>query len=396
MKRSHLSQFALIAALTGGTGSAVTAPLYNVTDLGTLGGTTTVARAINASGQITGYSKTASGNANAFIWSGGSMTALGTAGGCCSEGWDINASGHVAGQVTVGSTFHAALFSGGTVLDLGAFGHQEAYAPGIGNAGVLAIRATTPAGASTVNTSYSFAGGVATDIGNLGSTLSAALAMNNGGAIVGLSGYAGSSTDFYHAFVWESGVLTDIGTLGGSARNSVARGINDNGHVVGSSDNTTRTSVHAFFYDGVMHDLGVPSEAFGINNNDWIVGATFSGAGARAMLYEGGLLHDVNTLIDPLDPLFGQIILTDAVAINDGDLIVANGCLASEGCRNSIAINGCPPGEVCRSFLLRPSSVPTNVPEPSTLALIAGASFFWFRVRKLRTARSMHADIELQ
>ena len=59
---------------------AVGAPTYGVTDLGTLGGPTSSASAINASGQVVGAASTASGSQHAFLY-GGAMIDLGTLGG---------------------------------------------------------------------------------------------------------------------------------------------------------------------------------------------------------------------------------------------------------------------------------------------------------------------------
>src|SRR4051812_1340364 len=52
-------------------------PAYTFTDLGTLGGSWSVAYGINASGEVVGTSATASGQAHAFRWSNGRMTDLG-------------------------------------------------------------------------------------------------------------------------------------------------------------------------------------------------------------------------------------------------------------------------------------------------------------------------------
>ena len=59
--------------------AAQTTFTYTLTVLGTLGGTISVGRGVNASGQVTGYSYT-TGNAaqHAFFYSGGMMTDLNT------------------------------------------------------------------------------------------------------------------------------------------------------------------------------------------------------------------------------------------------------------------------------------------------------------------------------
>jgi probable HAF family extracellular repeat protein len=75
-----------------------------VTDLGTLGGTTSLGRAINFSGQIAGHSTTTpdgqlgAAGTHAFRWDDGVMTDLGTLpGGQLSLAWDIARDGTVVG-----------------------------------------------------------------------------------------------------------------------------------------------------------------------------------------------------------------------------------------------------------------------------------------------------------
>jgi probable HAF family extracellular repeat protein len=73
------------------------AQTYKVTDLGTLGGTESIATAISASGEITGGSTNASNVYHAFLYSNGTMTDLGTLGGPSSQGQGINTTGEIAG-----------------------------------------------------------------------------------------------------------------------------------------------------------------------------------------------------------------------------------------------------------------------------------------------------------
>lgn len=76
------------------------APLYGVTDLGTLGGTQTYASGINNSGQVVGTSELPDSSSHAFLYSDGRMTDLGTLGGFGSFAVDINDRGQVAGGIS--------------------------------------------------------------------------------------------------------------------------------------------------------------------------------------------------------------------------------------------------------------------------------------------------------
>jgi hypothetical protein len=118
---------------------------------------------------------------------------------------------------------------------------------------------------------------------------------------------------------------------------SQALGINDRNSVVGSSramfhrkDKTTGVRSEATLWNrkGRAKDLGVlridgypdvNSYAVAVNSSDWAVGWTDNfGNLQRAFLWTPGEgMTDLNGLIDPADPKFGQVTLLSATAINN-------------------------------------------------------------------------------
>jgi probable HAF family extracellular repeat protein len=88
-------------------------------DLGTLGGQSSDARAINASGQVTGESLTSGGSNDGFLYTGGVMTDLGTLGGTDTRGIALNDGGEVVGYSELkNGDYDAFLYMSGTIYDL--------------------------------------------------------------------------------------------------------------------------------------------------------------------------------------------------------------------------------------------------------------------------------------
>jgi probable HAF family extracellular repeat protein len=128
---SGINNSGQIVGLSNLTGSnSFHAMLWNgtvATDLGTLGGPTSVANAINDSGEIAGAADL-SGTTDtitvqhAALWKDGVVTDLGVLGGAVSLAVAINAGGDIVGQSTVSSTLstpsHAVLWSKGQIIDL--------------------------------------------------------------------------------------------------------------------------------------------------------------------------------------------------------------------------------------------------------------------------------------
>jgi len=90
-----------------------------MTDLGTLGGTTSAAFGINTTGTIVGSAETADSATHAFVWQSGTMTDLGTLGGTYSSATAINDQGVVVGTASLANdASRAFVWQSGVMTDL--------------------------------------------------------------------------------------------------------------------------------------------------------------------------------------------------------------------------------------------------------------------------------------
>ena len=276
---------------------------------------------INNSGEVVGQSYTASASpiAHSFLYSGGTLHDLGTFGGNDSGATAINNLGQVVGVADTTGTLaaHAFLYSGGPLMDLGTLGGTTSSANGINDSGQIVGQAFT---GPTIFHAFLYSGGTMSDLGTLGGNNSEAFGINSSGQVVGISDTATAG----HAFLYDGGTMHDLGTLGGTISSALA--INDSGEIVGYADTGTAPK-HAFYYDGTMHDLGTgggsASVAAAINSSGQIVGFFYTSATVtRAFLYSGGVMTDLNTLLEP-GSLATGVFLAAASAINDSGQIAA-------------------------------------------------------------------------
>ncbi len=354
----------------------IQAATYTITDLGTLPHIvpSSYASAINASGQIVGWSSTPNGE-RAFLYANGVMTELGVLtsdnfGASAATG--INASGQIVGWASAdhfGS--RAFLYANGVMTDLGPLtivdgksDHIEAY--GINDSGQIVGAARMQPldpndpnwGGGSRGLAFLYANGAMTALNPLpGFGHTYAYAINANRQIVGALGY--------DSFRYANGVMTNLGTVSTPGFDeSQATAINASGQIVGYAGTSSFGATHPFLYaNGVMTDLGALGDAYhtratGINAGGQIVGTSMKdccdNVTTDSFLYSGGQMVNLNSLL-PATSGWTQL---GANAINDAGQIVGSG-----------TING-----QTHAFLMSPTALPITLSSsgPATAKPIAG------------------------
>lgn len=283
----------------------------DVRDLGTLGGTYSLASGMSDNGMVTGYSALAlDRSSNAFVYANGVMRNLGTLpGGSTSGAGSINNFGQVAGASdTSTGERHAILADSRGMRDLGTLGGKNSSGTGI----------------------------------------------NNAGHVVGYSSLGGDESET-HAFLYRDGMMTDLGDLGGIG--SYAQGINDRDQIFGGIVDGSQAARPFLYADGeltMLGDLGGQyANAWDINNLGQVVGEANlpnDPDSRRGFLYTEGKMLNINTLIDSG---LGWTVAS-AMGINDSQQILGYACRSRE---------------LCRPVRLDPIS-PPPIPEPGSLAML--------------------------
>lgn len=339
--------------------ASASAQMYNITDLGTLGGTISVAYGINASGQVVGWSYTGVNDPQAGEITHAFRTGpnqpinpttddLGTLGGYYSWAYGINDSGQVVGGSYLSEplccTEHAFRTGPNRALnpgtdDLGTLGGFNSVAYGINNSGQVVggsdngiNTCPSPHGAFPAALAFRTAPNSAinpfTDsLGLLDGCWSTALGINGLGQVVGKALTLNGLHGFRTAANRPINASSDLGLS--AATYTEADSINDFGQVAGywySNDNT----YHAFrtasnlAINPLTDDLGVvaqaiwpaqPSPIAAINNYGQVVG------GAPAFVGGAGTITSLDNVI-PADSGWKLIM---AYGINDAGQIVGMG-----------------------------------------------------------------------
>jgi len=334
--------------------------VYEVTQLGSLGGTASAGSSINNRGWVSGFSTLPDDQImHAVLWRDGAVVDLRTLGGADTNSavlWPVkNNTGVVVGVTetdeldplgeswscsfffpsVTGHTCLGFVWQDGEMSPLPTLGGNNGFATGANNLGQVVGWAETTFHDPTCNGDQvlqfhaalwdtrddTFLEAPPRALPPLPSdSVSSATAINDRGQVVGISGICDVAVGRFsaaHAVLWEDGVPTDIGDLGGVAWNT-PMAINHQGEVVGfanvpGGDDPGDFNAHAFRWtegDGI-EDLGtlpgaVPgdpddaiSQGLGINGRGQVVGLSCGVRGCRAFIWEDGVMKDLNDLLAP-------------------------------------------------------------------------------------------------
>jgi probable HAF family extracellular repeat protein len=345
--------------------------VYNVTDLGTLGGTYSYTYTLTETGIVGGGAATASQvdglSQTAFVWQGGQMVGLGSLDGatcpdCSSESAGVSSSG-IAPMLSE----TASIDSNGE--DFCAFGTHRQCLAAFWKRGVVAALALLPGGNNSQAYWTNKAGEIVgfSEIGVSDNTcavpyqklrfegvkwgldgtphhlaplpndtVSFAFGMNEVGQAVGASGLCSDTAlppiapGGPHAVLWESdGTPVLVGGLPGAVGNSAAAGINNRGDIVGTQGLADGT-VHAFLWNksSGVQDVMFPGAFVTVapcchvlNDRREITGFAISDSGPQAFVWKDGLFTDLNASLPSGSPWF----LFTTASLNNAGQIVASG-----------------------------------------------------------------------
>jgi hypothetical protein len=347
-------------------------PAYTVEDLGTIDGLVPTVTGINASGQVTGFTRSGSIRRAVRFTDGPGWEYIPGVNATHSLATAINASGDVAGYHLVG-------------LNLRAFRYT--------NAGVLTTLSVLPGGNFTVGLSIN-AAGVMTGHGDsslgtrgwrsvpgsmsevypemlptLGGGLGMSCGINDAGQIAGLATNAAGHQHAYRIDPKADGTgfdVTDVVPFGGDEGMGRACAINASGRVGGNSidGNASRAFVSAGGPSVNVDAFGSDQSTVESMSGDVSVGWFVAAGALRAFVHtDADGSADLNTLIGPDTGWH----LQQAFAVNTAGKIAGNGMLAMPGPLGT-------PINVRRAFRLKPTA---DTRAPVISAVSATPSTVW-------------------
>jgi probable HAF family extracellular repeat protein len=337
-------------------------PGYEVTSLGTLGGSFSIAFGINDAGDVAGGANDADEIERSFLWRNGTMTNAGSLGGNGNSA--MNARGELAGlsetmdldpngEDVCGLGTHrvclATLWRQGRMRALPTLGGVNAGAATINDRGQAVGFAETAVRDASCATGTPFqafrykaamwesSGAIRALPPLAGDEVSVAIGSNSRDQVAGASGSCARTSisgliGGPHAVLWDRGVAIPLDPQGSDYAISTAAAVNDAGQVVGG---TRSDALHSFLWTRATgkRDLGTVEEdlgsfATGINARGQVVGVSCVNDAAcditnpalqsRAYLWQDGVMRDLNSLVVGNTSLY--LIL--AQAINEKGQIV--------------------------------------------------------------------------
>jgi probable HAF family extracellular repeat protein len=299
--------------------------------------------AMNSEGDIAGVSFNPSPTIRAFFWdskTGSTTELLGQFGGTddLTYAGAINDRGAVVGYSTKEIDGRVPTFAllwepqSYQVVELNPpAGCRFAQAVAINDKGVVALHSCGDGGAHAYIRNPD---GTFIDLGVLpGDDLSFPVDINHGGQVVGTS-YS-IANDFLRSFKWDprASTLSELPGLDGVEAEVSA--INDQGDAVGVAGHRDFPFAdRAVLWETASGEITELAELPGgsnlsaaedINRKRQIVGWAIANFTSYAVLWEQGRITDLNTVIQPSDPLRGCVVLHHGIAINDRGQIAAEG-----------------------------------------------------------------------
>ena len=238
----------------------------------------------------------------------------------------INNSGMVVGFSSPNDSFSA---SGGTFANIDVSGAVRTRARGINDVGAVVgfYRAPGAGGAQA----YVQSGGGLSTFSFAGANATQGTGINSAGSFVG--GYLVG--DVQHAFEYVGGKASEI-VVPGSIY-TFATGINNSGDVVGYFHNSSGNDQGFLLHNSVISTFSLPgaavTEPLGINNNGQIVGDYIPTVGGNELPFSK--VGNVYTLLNVPQSIYANPTVTDATGVNDAGVIVGYSGLSDGSAFNS-------------------------------------------------------------